>query len=38
MVIAVHTPVLNGTPREYVADVTYANVVRMVEIVWILFL
>jgi hypothetical protein len=25
-------------PREFVADVTYANIVRMVEIVWILFL
>jgi hypothetical protein len=31
-------PVLNGTPREYVADATYANIVRMVEIVRILFL
>jgi hypothetical protein len=38
MVIAVHTPVSNGTPHEYVVDVTYANIVRTAEIVWILFL
>jgi hypothetical protein len=38
MVIVVRTPILNGTPREYVADVTYANIVRTVEIVRILFL
>jgi hypothetical protein len=25
-------------PHEYIADVTYANVVRTAEIVWILFL
>jgi hypothetical protein len=37
MAIAVHTPVLNST-REYVADLTYANVVRTAEIVRILFL
>jgi hypothetical protein len=38
MVIVVHTPILNGTPCKYVVDVTYANIVRTVEIVRILFL
>jgi hypothetical protein len=37
MVIAVHTPVLYGT-REYVAKVTYVNVVYTVGIVRMLFL
>jgi hypothetical protein len=37
MVIAVHTPFYT-VPREYVADVTYVNVVRMAGIVRILFL
>jgi hypothetical protein len=32
-VINVRTPILNGIPREYVADVTYANVIRTAKIV-----
>jgi hypothetical protein len=36
--IAVHTPVFKRYPREYVADVTYANIIRTAEIIRILFL